>query len=98
MRNAWKEKEQEVSFQELFYDPTHEKFWRVSTDLDRMIGDSAVTKKVLTIFDRDLNQLHEEQIKFNISGSLSYFKDGVLHTFFNLDDELGFQLIKPTYE
>jgi hypothetical protein len=98
MRNAWKEKEQEVSFQELFYDPTHEKFWRVSTDLDRMIGDSAVTKKVLTIFDRDLNQLHEEQIKFNISGSLSYFKDGVLHTFINLDDELGFQLIKPTYE
>ncbi|MFC3416447.1 DUF4221 family protein [Algoriphagus hitonicola] len=98
MRKAWDEKENEVSFQEIFYDPTYEKFWRVSTDLDRMIGDSAVIKKVLTIFDRDLNQLHEEQIKFNISGSLTYFKEGNLHTFINLEDELGFLIIKPNYE
>ncbi|SDC72458.1 protein of unknown function [Algoriphagus faecimaris] len=98
MNKAWEEKNKEVQFQELFYDPTYEKFWRVSTDLDRMIGDSAVIKKVLTLFDRDLNQLHEEQIKFNISGSLSYFKEGNLHTFINLEDELGFLLIKPTYE
>lgn len=98
MNKAWEEKNKEVQFQELLYDPTYEKFWRVSTDLDRMIGDSAVIKKVLTLFDRDLNQLHEEQIKFNISGSLSYFKEGNLHTFINLEDELGFLLIKPTYE
>ncbi|WP_297336733.1 DUF4221 family protein [Algoriphagus sp.] len=98
MRKAWDEKQNEVSFQEIFYDPTHAKFWRVSTELDRMIGDSAVIKKVLTIFDQDLNQLHEEQIKFNISGSLAYFKEGNLHTFINLEDELGFLLIKPTYE
>ncbi|MGM0944105.1 MAG: DUF4221 family protein [Bacteroidota bacterium] len=98
MNKAWEEKNKEFQFQELFYDPTYEKFWRVSTDLDRMVGDSAVIKKVLTLFDRDLNQLHEEQIKFNISGSLSYFKEGNLHTFINLEDELGFLLIKPTYE
>ncbi|SFT76584.1 protein of unknown function [Algoriphagus locisalis] len=98
MDDAWTEKNKEVNFNNLVYDDKNKKFWRVSTEMDRMIADSVVTKKVLTIFDQDLNQLHEQKIDFNISQSLAFFKDGSLYTFINLEDELGFVRIKPTYE
>ncbi|MBN3581614.1 DUF4221 family protein [Algoriphagus aestuarii] len=98
MKDAWAEKNKEVNFFPMVYDETNKKFWRVSQEMDRMIADSVVTKKILTIFDQDLNQLHEEKIDFNISQSLSFFKDGILYTFVNIDDELGFARIKPTYD
>jgi len=98
MSNAMKEKNKEVNFNELIYDDMNEKFWRVSSDMDRMIADSVVTKNILTIFDKDLNQLHEEKIDFNITSMLSFFKEGTLYSYINLDDEMGFTLIKPSYE
>ncbi|MCE7055929.1 DUF4221 domain-containing protein [Algoriphagus sp. AGSA1] len=98
MNDAWTEKNKEVNFNNLVYDHTNKKFWRVSTEMDRMIADSVVTKEVLTIFDQDLNQLHEEKIEFNISQSLAFFKEGTLYSFINLEDELGFVRIKPSYE
>ncbi|SHO62115.1 DUF4221 family protein [Algoriphagus zhangzhouensis] len=98
MSKAMKEKNKEVNFNELIYDDTNEKFWRVSSDMDRMIADSVVTKNILTIFDKDLNQIHEEKIDFNITSMLSFFKEGTLYSYINLEDEMGFTLIKPSYE
>lgn len=98
MSKAMKEKNKEVNFNELIYDDTNQKFWRVSSDLDRMIADSVVTKNILTIFDKDLNQIHEEKIDFNITSMLSFFKEGTLYSYINLEDEMGFTRIKPSYE
>ncbi|WP_057936867.1 DUF4221 family protein [Algoriphagus resistens] len=88
----------EVNFHKLHFDDQNEKFWRFSSELDRMIGDSAAFKYVLTIFDKDLNQLHEEKVDYSETGSLTFFKDGTLYSYINLEDELGFIRIKPSYE
>ncbi|WP_425636893.1 DUF4221 family protein [Algoriphagus yeomjeoni] len=93
-----KEKVKEVSFLKFHYDDHNEKFWRFSTTLDRMIGDSATYNIVLTIFDQNLTQLHEEKVDYSETGSLTFFKDGSLYSYINLEDELGFVRIKPTYE
>lgn len=98
MQDAQIEKSKEVNFSEFIFDDKHSKIWRVSHDMDRMIADSVVTKTVLTIFDSDLNQLHEKTLDFNVTQSLAFFKDGTLYSFINLEDELGFVRIKPNYE
>lgn len=92
------EKVKEVTFLKFHYDDRNEKFWRFSTTLDRMIGDSAAYDVVLTIFDKNLAQLHEEKVDFSEKGSLTFFKDGSLYTYINIEDELGFVRIKPTYD
>lgn len=94
-----KEKANEVTFGKLYFDDQNEKFWRFSISLDRTILDSVAYQPVLTIFDKDLNQLHEEQVAFIVyPGSFAFFKDGSLYSYINLEDELGFIRIKPTYE
>lgn len=93
-----KEKVKEVNFLKFHYDDQNEKFWRFSTTLDSMIGDSATYNIVLTIFDQNLTQLHEEKVDYSEKGSLTFFKDGMLYSYINLEDELGFIRIKPTYE
>ncbi|WP_439489338.1 DUF4221 family protein [Algoriphagus sp.] len=92
------EKGKEVHFLKFYYDDQNEKFWRFSIQLDRMNGDSAAYDVVLTIFDKDLIQLHEEKVDYSETGSLTFFKDGTLYSYINLEDELGFVRIKPTYE
>ncbi len=93
-----KEKVKEVTFSKLHFDDQNEKFWRFSRSLDRMIGDSAAYQSVLTIFDKDLTQVHEQQVSYLPMSSLSFFKDGSLYSYINLEDELGFVRIKPNYE
>ncbi len=96
--DAEKAKKEQVSFNEFFKITEHNIFWRFSTKLDRMIGDSATYDIVLTIFDQNLTQLHEEKVDYSEMGSLTFFKDGSLYSYINLEDELGFVRIKPTYE
>ena len=93
-----KEKVKEVRFNKLHFDDQNQKFWRFSSALDRMIGDSAVYKSVLTIFDKNLTQLHEQKVDYSETGSLTFFKDGTLYSFINLEDELAFVRITPNYE
>lgn len=93
-----KEKVKEVTFSKLHFDDQNEKFWRFSRSMDRMIGDSAAYQTVLTIFDNNLAQLHEQQVNYFPMSSISFFKDGSLYSYINLEDELGFVRIKPTYD
>lgn len=93
-----KEKIKEVTFGNLYFDNKEEKFWRFSRSLDRTVGDSVAYQSVLTIFDKDLTQLHEEKVDFSAMSSLTFFKDGSLYSYINLEDELGFIRIKPTYD
>ena len=98
MKDAWAEKNKEVDFQTLIFDDTNRKFWRKSQELDHINGNTRVMKSVLTIYDENLNQLHEQELDFSISQNLAFFKEGTLYSYINLEDELGFVRIKPTYE
>ncbi|SFT76451.1 protein of unknown function [Algoriphagus locisalis] len=85
----WNGTKDYVEFGRFYYDDFNEKFWRFSQDLDRKIGDSAVYKQITTIFDKNLNQLHEEVIPIPYYG-FKFFKNGKLYSYINVEDELGF--------
>ncbi|MBN3581617.1 DUF4221 domain-containing protein [Algoriphagus aestuarii] len=94
---SFNEHSKEVQFGKFLYDEQNEKFWRFSYDKDRMIGDSVAMKTVLTIFDSDLDQLHEEKVEYDYSYYQSFFKDGMLYSYINLNDEMAFIRVKPNY-
>lgn len=95
---SFNEHSKEVQFGKFLYDEQNEKFWRFSYDKDRMIGDSVAMKTVLTIFDSDLNQLHEEMVEYDYSYYQSFFKEGILYSYINLNDEMAFIRVKPNYK
>ena len=79
----------QVSFGRFYYDDFNKKFWRFSQELDHKIGDSAVYKEVVTLFDEALNQLHEEVFPGDYLG-FKFFREGKLWSYVNVEDELGF--------
>lgn len=95
--DAEKAKNAQVSFQEFLKLPEQNMFWRVSTDKDRMIADSVVFKQVVTFFDADFNMLKEQELEDFYHSSKSFFKDGMLYSFINIEDEMAFIRLKPTF-
>lgn len=89
MMKNFRKMNDEIAFGKLIFDKEKRNFWRVSQELDRMIGDSATFKRVLTLFDEDLQQIHEEELPIDFF-SFKFFKDGKLYSHINVDDELGF--------
>jgi hypothetical protein len=89
MRSLMLSSTEQVEFSKFYYDDHHDNFWRFSRELDRKIGDSTDFKNVTTIFDKNLNQLHEEVTPISFYG-FKFFKDGKLWSYVNVDDELGF--------
>lgn len=98
--NALKEKRKEVSFENLIYEEGEGRYWRISTEMDRLTAsDSVVMKTVLTAFDQELNQLGETRLPENFRGSrILFILDGYLWQFLNIEDEVAFVRIKPTLE
>ena len=95
--DAEKAKNEQVSFQAFFKIPEQNIFWRVSTDKDRMIADSVVFKQVVTFFDADFKMLKEQELKNFHSSRKPFFKDGMLYSFLNIEDEMAFVRLKPTF-
>ena len=92
------EKMKQVKFGPMILQKEDNLIWRISTDLDRMIADSVVTKDVVTFFDTDFTMLKEQPLENYITSSTRFFKDGMLYSFMNLDDELAFVRLKPSIE
>lgn len=92
------EKKKQVKFGPMILQKEENLIWRISTDLDRMIADSVVTKDVVTFFDTDYTMLKEQPLENYITSSTRFFKDGMLYSFLNVDDELAFVRLKPTIE
>jgi len=90
------QKREQVEFEQMIYHPEGDLLWRFAEDKDRMIADSVIKKQVVTLFDTDYNMLHEEKIEDYPSASLRFFKNGMLYTYVNIDDEMAFARIKPT--
>ena len=89
MRAHFRAINEQVNFGKFYFDDQEKRFWRVSRDLDRMIGDSATYKQVITVFDKELNQIHEQTLPINFF-TYKFFKDGKLYSYINVEDELGF--------
>jgi hypothetical protein len=95
--NAEKAKNEQVSFQEFVRLPEQNIFWRLSTDKDRMIADSVVFKHIVTFFDADFKMLKEQELEDFHDFRKAFFKDGMLYSFINIEDEMAFVRLKPTF-
>ncbi|WP_425636890.1 DUF4221 family protein [Algoriphagus yeomjeoni] len=85
-----KKKSSEVAFNPLMHDPARKVFWRTTIE-----GKT----KVLTVFDQDLNMLGETQIEEELEiGNNTFFLDGAIYQFLNIDDEMAFVRLKPTFD
>ncbi|WP_075348864.1 DUF4221 family protein [Algoriphagus marinus] len=90
--------EQEVSYGRLFFDDQNKVYWRFAKEMDSMKGDTIQYKTVLTAFDPQFNQLHEELLPSDFDLPDTYFaREGMIYTFLNINDELAFVRIKPTF-
>jgi hypothetical protein len=92
MREMFQQANREVEFKEFHFDDKSRKFFRFSRDVSRTIVDSVVYKSVLTVFDEELQQIHEEEVPLDIFG-FRFFKDGKLWSYVNVEDELGFAVM-----
>ena len=70
--------------------------WRVSSELDRMIGDSAVYKQFITLFDEEFKMLKEEELMNFYLSTQTFINDGMIYSPLNIQDELAFVRLKPT--
>lgn len=73
--------------------------WRFSKELDRVTGeDSLVFKTVLTAIDPNFEPLGEAQLPAEFEFPNSFrIHDGMIYVFLNIDDELAFVRLKPTF-
>ncbi|SFB60682.1 DUF4221 family protein [Algoriphagus aquimarinus] len=91
------EKSKEVSYGSLFFDEHNDVYWRFAKEMDYMKGDTIQYKTVLTAFDPEFNQVHEELLPSDFVLPYKYFaRKGMIYTFLNIEDELAFVRLKPT--
>lgn len=95
-RAALTKRGEDVNFGKVIYQQEEDLLWRFSSDKDRMIADSVVKKKVLTLFNSEFTMLNEQKIENIWTSGLQFFKDGMLYTFLNIDDEMAFVRLKPS--
>lgn len=92
---ASKEKQKQVRFGPMIPQTEENLIWRFSTDMDRMIADSVVSKDVVTLFDTDFNMIEEQTLENFTNSSSQFFKDGMLYSYLNINDEMAFVRLKP---
>ena len=97
---ALKMRELEVHYDRLVYDELKDVFWRYSRESNSGDLDNPSFTYILTVFDSDLNQLHEEKLNVDWTHkpSIKFIKDGMLYTYVNIDDELAFLRLKPQFD
>tara|TARA_R110002020_G_C16277851_1_gene771593 strand:- start:90 stop:740 length:651 start_codon:yes stop_codon:yes gene_type:complete len=98
-REIMNEQQKEVSYGKLFFDKHNDVYWRFAKEMDRMKGDTIVYKTILTAFDPQFNQLHEELLPSDFDLPYKYFaREGMIYTYLNIDDELAFVRLKPAFK
>ncbi|UZD21635.1 DUF4221 domain-containing protein [Algoriphagus halophytocola] len=98
-RSLIQETRKNVHYGSLIFDGQHDVYWRFSKEMDRMKGDTLVYKNVLTAFDPQFNQLHEELLPEDFEVPYKAFvRKGMIYTFLNIDDEVAFVRYNPSFE
>lgn len=95
---ASRKRELEVYYGRLVFDESNGVFWRYSRESKSSNPDYPDFEYVLTAFDKDLNQVHEEKLEVDWMHVplIKFVKDGMLYTYLNIEDELAFLRLKPT--
>ena len=94
---ASRKRDLEVYYGRLIFDESNGVFWRYSRESKSSNPDYPDFEYVLTAFDKDLNQIHEETLDVDWTHVplIKFVKDGMLYTYLNLEDELAFLRLKP---
>ncbi|PZX47015.1 DUF4221 family protein [Algoriphagus chordae] len=90
---AMEEKNKEPLYGEIHFDPISGYYYRVSFLKEAKPDGNLERKAVLTIFDQELNLIHEEMGDFGIS----FIRNGSIYRFINIDDEMAFVRLKPNF-
>ncbi|RAI95167.1 DUF4221 family protein [Algoriphagus yeomjeoni] len=97
-RDLVKETQKNVRYGPLLYDDQKDVYWRLTKEMDRMKGDTIVHKTVLTAFDQNFDQLSETLLPEEyVSTYQAFVRDGMIYSFLNIDDEVAFVRLKPTF-
>ena len=92
-----KETKKYVKYGPLMFDKKNSLYWRLSSEMDKMVGDSIVYKTVLTAFNKEFDQVSEVLLPQDYQIAYKTFvRDGMLYSFLNVDDEVAFVRIKPS--
>jgi hypothetical protein len=82
--------EKDVFFGNWLYDPLNERYYRLTSLFEKEMENRAEYKVVLTVLDREFNQLYEGLTPLKSKQLTAFVREGKLYTFENIDDELGF--------
>ncbi|TNF45000.1 MAG: DUF4221 domain-containing protein [Cytophagales bacterium] len=82
----------QVRFGSYVFDPEERRIWRFSQEPESSGEGKKTFKNVVTLFDKDLNQLGETTLSISPEMPL-FFKDGKLWSYINVEDELGFAVM-----
>lgn len=85
--------QQEVSFSKLFWDDQNKVFYRFTHYNLPKIADEVVKSKVfISILNNDFEVIGEKEVTeiFKSVPTAQFVKDGKIHSFLNVDDELGY--------
>ncbi|MFN3800839.1 DUF4221 family protein [Belliella pelovolcani] len=88
---------QEVSFTKLFWDDQNKVFYRFTYyNLPKIADEKTKSKVFLSILSEDFEVIGEKEVTeiFKSDPTVQFVKDGKMHAFLNVDDELGFIRIK----
>lgn len=95
-------KYQEVVFGPIIKDPENRRFYRYSREVQSVPDrGGSFFRFVLTVFDENLNQLHEEKLALSAAipgeyyANKTFIHQGMLYTFLDLKSQLAFVRLKP---
>lgn len=86
----------EPHFGKFMFDKNSNLYYRISFLKDRKPDGKTEWNGVLSIFDKDFNLIHEEPNLGDYKGNL-FMRDGKIYRFINLNDELAFEILTPSF-
>ncbi|EAZ81746.1 DUF4221 domain-containing protein [Algoriphagus machipongonensis] len=102
---AKKRKFQEVVFGPIIKDPKNKRFYRYSREVQAEPEEGGrYFRFVLSIFDENLNLIHEEKLDLSAFIPGEYFvnktfvHEGMLYTFLKLENQIAFVRLQPRFE
>jgi hypothetical protein len=85
-----KSRDKEVMFGKWHFDPQSERFLRLTYQLEREVEDKKEYQVVLTVLDKQYKQIYEGITPLKSKQLSMFVREGKLHIFENIVDELGF--------
>lgn len=80
-----------VEFSQFFYDELKERYYRFASEVINMNEEEPRRKIFVAVFDKGLCLIGEKEVMtFKSEVTPMFIKDGVVHFYLNMEDELGF--------